>query len=169
MQTSSRLQPAGLIPRFDITRARQALALGSMLLIAGGLGACSSKAVKEAPPVVEQPLVRPTPAAPNGTSELLPERERIKVETGELALPVDQLGELDYTEEYSPRAIDDDYIDEKLRMMAVERWGDAVDAIIEVKTELSANSREVNVSAQAVKVRGDCSFCRHPNSTITRQ
>jgi len=119
--------------------------------------------------VVEQPLVRPTPAAPNGTSELLPERERIKVETGELALPFDQLGELDYTEEYSPRAIDDDYIDEKLRMMAVERWGDAVDAIIEVKTELSADSREVNVSAQAVKVRGDCSFCRHPNSTITRQ
>jgi hypothetical protein len=169
MQTSSRLQPAGSIRQFALQRARAALALGALLLSVGGLGACSSKAAEEAPSVVEQPVVQPMPAGLNGTSEGLPDRERIKVETGELALPYDQLGELDYTEDFSPRAIDDDYIDEKLRTMAVQRWGAEVDAIIEVKTDLSADSREVNVSAQAVRVRGDCPFCRHRNSTITRQ
>jgi hypothetical protein len=84
-------------------------------------------------------------------------------------LPYDPLGALDYTEPFSPRAIDDDYIDDKLRTMAIQRWGGQVDAVVSVKTELSSDQSEVNVTAEAVKVRGECPFCRHPEGpTITK-
>jgi hypothetical protein len=97
------------------------------------------------------------------------DRDRIQVQTGNLALPYDQLGELDYTEAFSPQAIDDDYIDDKLRTMAIRKWGDQVDAVISVKTALSDDATEVRVTAQAVKVRGDCSFCRHQGGYPTGQ
>jgi hypothetical protein len=89
------------------------------------------------------------------------DRDRIMVQSGNLALPYQQLGMLAYTEPFSPRAIDEDYIDDRLRTMAIAKWGNDVDAIVGVKTALSDDAREVSVSAQVVKVTGDCSFCRH--------
>jgi hypothetical protein len=89
------------------------------------------------------------------------DRDRIMVQSGNLALPYQQLGPLDYTEPFSPRAIDEDHIDDRLRTMAIAKWGNDVDAIVEVKTALSSDARQVEVSAEVVKVTGDCSFCRH--------
>ncbi|HLW72182.1 MAG TPA: hypothetical protein VKS22_16350 [Candidatus Binataceae bacterium] len=89
------------------------------------------------------------------------DRDRIMVQSGNLALPYQQLGPLAYTEPFSPRAIDEDHIDDRLRTMAIAKWGNDVDAIVGVKTALSRDAREVNVSAEVVKVTGDCSFCRH--------
>ncbi|MGH7879599.1 MAG: hypothetical protein ACREQD_08895, partial [Candidatus Binataceae bacterium] len=89
------------------------------------------------------------------------DRDRILVQSGTLALPYQQLGVLTYDEPFSPRAIDEDHIDDRLRTMAIDKWGNAVDAIVGVKTALSHDASQVNVSAEVVKVTGDCSFCRH--------
>jgi hypothetical protein len=89
------------------------------------------------------------------------DRDRIPVLAGDLALPHDRLGELQYTEKFSPSAIDNDYIDGKLRTMAIQRWGNSVDALVGVRSLLSADASEIHVTASAVEVRGECSFCRH--------
>jgi hypothetical protein len=87
------------------------------------------------------------------------DRDRIMVQTGDLALPYEQLGSLEYAEPFSGEANDEKHIDEKLRTMAIEKWGNQVDAIIWVKSALSSDA--IRVSADAVRVKGDCSFCRH--------
>jgi hypothetical protein len=136
-------------------RFRGLATLGAALLTAGMslLAACSSEVEQQEQPPQQQAIIK----APDQALY----RDRLQVQTGNLALPYDQLGELEYTEPFSPRAIDDDYIDDKLRAMAMRKWGDQVDAIIDVNTTLSSDESEVSVTAQAVKVRGDCSFCRH--------
>ncbi len=136
-------------------RSRGLATLAAALLTAGMslLAACSSEVEPQEPPPQPQQAIIKVP-------DKALDRERLQVQTGNLALPYDQLGELEYTEPFSPRAIDDDYIDDKLRAMAMQRWGDQVDAVIDVKTALSSDESEVSVTAQAVKVRGDCSFCR---------
>jgi hypothetical protein len=45
--------------------------------------------------------------------------------------------------------------------MAIEKWGNQVDAIVWVKSALSPDAKLITVSADAVRVKGDCSFCRH--------
>jgi len=138
--------------------------LGAALLTAGMslLAACSSEVEQQQPPPQSQHVII------KATDKAL-DRDRLQVQTGNLALPYDQLGELDYTEPFSPRSIDDDYIDDKLRTMAMQKWGAQVDAVIDIKTALSADASEVSVTAQAVKVRGDCSFCRHQGGYPTGQ
>jgi hypothetical protein len=89
------------------------------------------------------------------------DRDRIMVQTGDIALPHEQLGVLQYVEPFSPKAIDENYIDDKLRRMAIQRWGNQVDAIVELKSSLSTDASQVTVSAEGVRVNGDCSFCRH--------
>ena len=140
-------------------RSRGPATLGAALLMAGmSLAACSSYVEQQQQ---QQAIVK--------ASDKALDRDRIQVQTGEFALPHDQLGELEYTEPFSPRAIDDDYIDDKLRTMAIQKWGDQVDAVVSVKTSLSADASQVSVTAQAVKVRGDCSFCRHQGGYPTGQ
>jgi hypothetical protein len=89
------------------------------------------------------------------------EPELIPVQSGTLTLPYRQLGVLEYVEPFSPRAIDQDHINDRLRTMAAQKWGSYVDAIVGVNTSLSADADQVTVSARVVKVMGDCSFCRH--------
>jgi len=136
------------------------------LLVAISLAACSSSddVQQQAQPEPSLPAVIKVPVE---TEKALD--QGIRVQAADLTLPYDQLGELEYTEPFSPKAIDDDYIDDKLRTMAVQRWGGQVDAVVSVKTELNSDQSEVSVTAEAVKVRGDCPFCRHQEgATITK-
>ncbi len=94
-------------------------------------------------------------AAPAPRPSLLP------VQSTDLAQPHQDLGTLEYDEAYTPEAIDDDHIDEKLRMMAVQRWGTNVDAVVLVKTSLSPDRSTVSVSAEGAHLNGPaCSICR---------
>lgn len=89
------------------------------------------------------------------------DRERIFVTTGDLNLKHKKLGEMSFTEPLNANTIDPAYINKKLRRMAILKWGDQVDAIIHVSNKTSANGATVTASGEAVSVIGDCAFCRH--------
>jgi hypothetical protein len=129
---------------------RRIAAIVPLILIAIGVSACTSDVAQQQQ---HQAMIK--------ASDKALDRDRIQVQTGDLALPYDQLGALTYAEPFSPRAIDEDYINDRLRTMAITKWGNQVDAVIGVKTALNADASQVSVTGEAVRVRGDCSFCRH--------
>jgi predicted aconitase len=96
------------------------------------------------------------------------DRQRILMSTGGLDDPYDKLGDLSYTEPFSPDAIDSTRINEKLRDLALAKWGRQVDAIIHITTKVGSDASTLTVSAAAVRVKSDtCSYCRHNNASPT--
>ena len=93
------------------------------------------------------------------------DRQRILISTGDLANAHEKLGDLSYTEPLNSDSIDSTHINEKLRHMAIDKWGNQVDALIFVKSTPSADASMITASCMAVRVIGDCDFCRH-NSTM---
>jgi hypothetical protein len=89
------------------------------------------------------------------------DRQRILISTGDLANPHEKLGDLSYTEPLNSDTIDSTHINEKLRHMAIDKWGNQVDALIDVKSTPSADASMITASCVAVRVIGDCDFCRH--------
>ncbi|HVB78515.1 MAG TPA: hypothetical protein VNE82_01045 [Candidatus Binataceae bacterium] len=89
------------------------------------------------------------------------DRQRILISTGDLSNPHQKLGDLSYTEPLTADSIDSVHINEKLRRMAIEKWGTQVDALIDVKSAPSADATMITASCVAVRVIGDCDFCRH--------
>jgi hypothetical protein len=89
------------------------------------------------------------------------DRERILVSTGDLSNPHEKLGDLSYTEPLNADNIDSTHINNKLRKMAIEKWGTQVDALIDVKSTPNADATMITASGEAVRVIGDCNFCRH--------
>lgn len=95
------------------------------------------------------------------------DKQRILMSTGDLPNPYDKLGDLSYTEPLSPDSIDSTHINERLREMAIARWGRQVDAIIHVTTKVGSGATTMTVTAEGVEVKGDCSFCRHNHASPT--
>ena len=93
------------------------------------------------------------------------DRQRVLMSTGDLSNPHEKLGDLSYTEPLNSDNIDTTHINEKLRHMAIDKWGNQVDALIFVKSTPSADASMITASCMAVRVIGDCDFCRH-NSTM---
>jgi hypothetical protein len=89
------------------------------------------------------------------------DRERILISTGDLSNPHEKLGDLSYTEPLNADSIDSTHVNTKLRQMAIEKWGTQVDALIDVKSTPNADATMITASAVAVRVIGDCNFCRH--------
>ncbi|HZO83561.1 MAG TPA: hypothetical protein VFB33_17855 [Candidatus Binataceae bacterium] len=89
------------------------------------------------------------------------DRQRIFVTTGDLKEEYSKLGDLSYTEPLTADSIDSTHINEKLRRMAIAKWGDQVDAIIRVSSKPDADATTLTASGEAVSVKGDCAFCRH--------
>jgi hypothetical protein len=90
------------------------------------------------------------------------DRLRLMVYTSDLAVPYEKLGDLSYIDPLDGETIDTDHINEKLRQMAIARWGQQVDAIIHVTTKVGgADSATISVSGEAVRLKGPCSGCRH--------
>ncbi|HXW84690.1 MAG TPA: hypothetical protein VEJ86_09825 [Candidatus Binataceae bacterium] len=65
--------------------------------------------------------------------------------------PYTKLGDLSYTVPFSPDAIDEAAMKEKLKNMAYEKWPDDIDAIIKENSQVSADGNTVTVSAEAIK------------------
>ena len=89
------------------------------------------------------------------------DRERILVSTGDIANPHEKLGEVSYTEPLTAENIDSAHVNNKLRELAIEKWGTQVDALIDVKSTPSDDATTITGSCVAVRVMGDCDFCRH--------
>ncbi len=65
--------------------------------------------------------------------------------------PFTELGELSYTEPFSPDAIEEAKISDKLKKMAYEKWPDTIDAIVNENQSLSADGSQFTVTAKAIK------------------
>lgn len=89
------------------------------------------------------------------------DRARIFITTGDLDNPHEKLGDLSFSEPLNAQTMDSDYINKKLRHMANAKWGNQVDALIHLKTKINADATSITASAVAVRVKGDCNFCRH--------
>jgi hypothetical protein len=87
---------------------------------------------------------------------------RLMVYTSDLNEPYEKLGELSYTDPLNGDTIDTEHINEKLRQMAIARWGTQVDAIILVTTKVGgADPPTISVTGEAIRMKGACSGCRH--------
>lgn len=93
------------------------------------------------------------------------DRQRVLMSTGGFSLPYRKLGDLTYTVPFSPEAIEGPHINQRLRKMAIAKWGRQVDAIIHISSKVGANASTVTVTAEAIRVTGNCSFCRHNHAS----
>jgi hypothetical protein len=75
------------------------------------------------------------------------------VTTGEppAGKPYNKLGELKYTEPFTPDAIDSAKMQDRLKAMALQKYPDTVDAVIKEDSEVSADGSTVTVSAEAIQ------------------
>jgi hypothetical protein len=89
------------------------------------------------------------------------DRERILISTGDISNPHETLGEVSYTEPLNADSIDSAHMDNRLRQLAIDKWGNQVDAIIHVKSAPNEDASRINASGEAVRIKGDCDFCRH--------
>jgi hypothetical protein len=62
-----------------------------------------------------------------------------------------ELGDLSYTKPFSPDAIDEAKISDKLKAMALAKWPDTIDAIVNEDQTTSADGSEIKVTAKAIK------------------
>jgi hypothetical protein len=65
--------------------------------------------------------------------------------------PYSELGELKYTEPFSPDAIDEAKISDKLKAMAFAKWPDTIDAIVNENQTVSSDGSQITVTAKAIK------------------
>jgi len=65
--------------------------------------------------------------------------------------PYTVLGDVNYTEPFSPDAINEAKIKEKLKNMAYAKWPDTLDALVKEKTDVSDDGSTVKVSAVAIQ------------------
>jgi hypothetical protein len=64
--------------------------------------------------------------------------------------PYTVLGEIKYTEPFSPDAIDSAKMRDKLKDIAYKKWPETIDAIIKEDSQVSADGSTVTVSAQGI-------------------
>jgi hypothetical protein len=94
------------------------------------------------------------------------DRLRLMIYTSDITEPYDKLGELSYTDQLNGETIATDHINDKLRDMAIARWGQQVDAIIHVTTKIGGtDTTTISVKGEAVRITSPCSGCRHNTST----
>jgi hypothetical protein len=77
----------------------------------------------------------------------------IWVTTGEppAGKPYTKLGDLKYSEPFTPDAIDSAKMQNKLKAMALQKYPDTVDAVIKEDSEVSPDGSTVTVSAEAIQ------------------
>jgi hypothetical protein len=65
--------------------------------------------------------------------------------------PYQVLGELSYSEPFSPDAIEESAITDKLKKMALQKWPDTIDAVVKVNQDVSADGATVTVKGEAIQ------------------
>ena len=92
------------------------------------------------------------------------------VTTGEppAGKPYNKLGELKYTEPFTPDAIDASKMQDRLKAMALEKYPDTVDAVIKEDSEVSPDGSTVTVSAEAIQYQSsvDRNALHHMNEGL---
>ena len=83
--------------------------------------------------------------------------------------PYTELGELKYTEPFTPDAIDEAKISDKLKAMALAKWPDTIDAIVNEDRTTSADGSQITVTAKAIKYDSsvDRDKLRHMQDSLT--
>src|SRR5260370_33411183 len=64
--------------------------------------------------------------------------------------PYSTLGDVTYTEPFSPDAIDEAKISDKLKKIAFEKWPDTIDAIVNENQTISSDGAQVTVTGKAI-------------------
>jgi hypothetical protein len=64
--------------------------------------------------------------------------------------PYSKLGDVSYTEPFSPDAIDEAKITAKLKQMAMEKWPDTIDAIVDENQTVSPDGTSITVTGTAI-------------------
>ena len=64
--------------------------------------------------------------------------------------PYKELGDLSYTEPFTPDAIDEAKISDKLKAMAFAKWPDTIDAIVDENQTTSTDGSQITVTAKAI-------------------
>jgi hypothetical protein len=64
--------------------------------------------------------------------------------------PYNKLGDVSYTEPFSPDAIDEAKITAKLKQMAMEKWPDTIDAIVDENQTVSPDGTSMTVTGKAI-------------------
>jgi len=127
------------------------IALAAMLLMA----ACSSY-IQQQRAIVES----------SNKARVEDDRLRLMIYTSDITEPYEKLGELSYTDPLNGETIHTEHINEKLRDLAIARWGQQVDAIIHVTTKVGGtNTTTISVKGEAVGIKSPCSGCRHNTSS----
>jgi len=65
--------------------------------------------------------------------------------------PFTTLGDLSYTEPFSPDAIDEAKISDRLKKIAYDKWPDMIDAIINENQTVSADGSQITVMGKAIQ------------------
>jgi curli biogenesis system outer membrane secretion channel CsgG len=65
--------------------------------------------------------------------------------------PFTELGQLTYTEPFTPDAIEEAQIKERLKKMAFEKWPDTIDAVVDENQTISADGAQVTVTGKAIQ------------------
>lgn len=65
--------------------------------------------------------------------------------------PYEVLGQIQYTEPFSPEANDEAHMRDKLKQIAYEKYPDDIDAVIKVHSDLNSSGNELVVTAEAIK------------------
>ena len=65
--------------------------------------------------------------------------------------PYSTLGDLTYTEPFSPDAIEEANISDKLKQMALAKWPDTIDAIVNENQTVSADGSQITVTGKAIQ------------------
>ena len=83
--------------------------------------------------------------------------------------PYSELGQLTYTEPFTPDAIDEAKISDKLKAMAFAKWPDSIDAIVDENQTTSADGSQITVTAKAIKYDSsvDRDALHHMNESLT--
>ena len=64
--------------------------------------------------------------------------------------PYKELGDLTYTEPFTPDAIDEAKISDKLKAMAFAKWPESIDAIVDENQTTSSDGSQITVTAKAI-------------------
>lgn len=75
----------------------------------------------------------------------------VSTEAPPVGKPYSVLGKLQYSEPFSPDAIDEAKIKGKLKDMAYQKWPDTIDAIVNENQSVSADGTQVTITADAIQ------------------
>jgi hypothetical protein len=83
--------------------------------------------------------------------------------------PYKELGDLTYTEPFTPDAIDEAKIGDKLKAMALAKWPDTIDAIVDENQATSTDGSQITVTAKAIAYDSsvDRDKLRHMQDSLT--